>query len=114
MFGGFRIDYSSFSFDPGTLDCSAHVTSGDTNLWIVAYSLYLSSIRISSDEQFSVLFNEPDRCADRVSGLPVSFDADVFLARELGQFIVGNAHWIKLQGRCRLRGRRWCFLRQRG
>jgi len=91
MFGGFWFDDSSFPFDPVTFDGSAHVATSDSNPCIVAYSLYLSSVRISSDEQFSVLFNEPDRCADRVSGLPVSFDADVFLVREQRQFVSCSA-----------------------
>jgi hypothetical protein len=92
MFGGFWFDDSSFPFDPITFDGSAHVANGDANPWMVAYSLYLPRIRISSDEQFSVFFNEPDGSTNRVSGLSVGFDADMFLAGELGQLVSCSPH----------------------
>jgi hypothetical protein len=87
MFRGFCVDRPSLPVNPCALDTSAHITTGDADAWIVAYSFHFSSIGISADEQFSVLFDEPDRGANRVSSLSVCFDADAFLASELGQFV---------------------------
>jgi hypothetical protein len=87
VFGGFGVDRSSLCIYPCALDTSAHIAGGDANAWIVAYPFYFSGAGISANEQFSILFNEPDWGADRVSSLPVCFDADAFLASELGQFV---------------------------
>jgi hypothetical protein len=85
--GRFRVDCSSLPVNPCALDSSTSIANSDANSWIVAYPFYFSSIGISANEQFTVLFDEPNRGADRVSSLPVRFDADMFLARELRQFV---------------------------
>src|SRR5207244_5544313 len=79
-FGGSWFDYSSLSIDPCALDGASRVTCRDANSWIVSDALYLSSARVSANEQFSILFDEPNRRADWVSSFPVCFEADVFLA----------------------------------
>jgi len=112
VFGGFRFDHSSFPVDPRALDSASHVTGGDTNSWIVADALYFSSIGISANEQFSVLFDEPHWGANRRSSLPVCFDADVFLACELGQFVSLRTQRRLFTIDVVLRERRWCFPHQ--
>ena len=93
MFRGFSLDHSSFPVDPRTFDGTSRVAGCNTNSWIVAYALYLSSARISANKQFSVLFDEPNRRADGVSSFPVCFDADMFLARELRQLVFCGTQW---------------------
>src|SRR3989442_5074384 len=93
MFRGFSLDHSSFPVDRGTFDGTSRVAGCYTNSWIVAYALYLSSARISANEQFSVLFDEPDWGADGVSSFPVCFEADMFLAPELRQFVSCGTQW---------------------
>jgi hypothetical protein len=89
-FGGFRFNHSRLSINPLAFDGASRVTSGDANSWIVSNALYLSGVRIGANEQFPVLFDEPYRGANGVSSFPVCFDADVFLACELGQFVCGG------------------------
>jgi hypothetical protein len=87
VFGGVWFDHSCFAVDPRSLYGASRVTCGDTNSWIVSDASYLSRVRIGANEQFPVLFDEPYRGANGVSSFPVCFDADVFLACELGQFV---------------------------
>src|SRR5437879_13331343 len=86
-FGGSWFDYSSLSVNPCALDGASRVTGNDANSWIIADPSYLSCAGICANEQFSTLFDEPDRRADCVSGFPVSLDADVFLSSELGRLV---------------------------
>jgi len=111
-FGGSWFDYSSLSVDPCALDGASRVTRGDANSWVVSDPLYLSSTRISANEQFSTFFDEPDRGADCVSGFPVSLDADVLLASELGQLVFCRTPSRLLQERSHPKGRRSCFQRR--
>ena len=81
-FGGSWFDYSSLSVDPCALDGASRVTRGDANSWVVSDPLYLSSTRISANEKFSILFDEPNRRADWVPSFPVRFETDMFLSYE--------------------------------
>ena len=92
VFEGFRSDHSGFSLDPSAFDRPSRVRGSDTYSWIVADAFYLARGGISANEQFSVLFDEPDRCADGIAGFSVGFEADVFLACELGQLVTCSTH----------------------
>ena len=111
-FGGSWFDYSSLSVDPCALDGASRVTGNDANSWIIADPSYLSCAGICANEQFSTLFDEPDRCADCVSGFPVSLDADVFLASELAQLVFCRTRSRLLHERSHPKGRRSCFQRR--
>jgi len=87
VFGGFRFDHSSLSVDPCAFDGASRVTEGDTNSGIVSDPFYLSSAGISANEQFSILFDEPNRSAHSFSSFPIRFKTDVFLAYKLGQHV---------------------------
>ena len=113
-FGGSWFDYSSLSVDPCALDGASRVTRGDANSWVVSDPLYLSSTRISADEQLSILFDKPNRGAHGVPSLPICFKTDMFLACELRQFVSCEAQPRVLHGRGTARGRRSCFLRPLG
>ena len=93
MFGGFRFDHSSLSVDPRAFDGASRVTGGDTNPGIVSDPLYLSSARISANQQFSILFDEPNRSAHSLSSFPIRFKTDVFLAYKLGQHVPWGTQW---------------------
>jgi len=82
VFGGFRFNHSRLSINPLAFDGASRVTGGDTNSGIVSDPLYFSGTRIGANEQFSILFDEPNRRADGVPGLSVCFEADMFLACE--------------------------------
>jgi len=114
LFRSFGVDRSSLPVNPCALDTSPHIAGGDANAGVVAYPLYFSGVGISADEEFSVLFDEPDWGANRVSSLPVCFDADAFLASKLGQFVSSCTLRRLLLGRRCLMGRRWCFPHQPG
>ena len=113
-FGGSWFDYSSLSVDPCALDGASRVTGGDTNPGIVSDPLYFSGARISANEQFSILFDEPNRSAYSRSSFPICFKTDMFLACELRQFVSCEAQPRVLHGRGTARGRRSCFLRPLG
>jgi hypothetical protein len=74
----------AFPFDPFALDISTNITKSDENAGIVACRFNFSDVGISANEEFSILFDKPDRTADRSSGLPVCFGADVSLVRRPG------------------------------
>jgi len=106
VFGGFRFDHSSLSINPPAFDGASRIAGGDTNPGIVSDPLYLSSARISANQQFSILFDEPNRSAHSLSSFPIRFKTDVFLAYKLRQHVSCGTQWRLLHGRGSPRGRR--------